>query len=53
MPDWKAIAVGNYEGTYETKEEFKDLKINENDLKLVDVLYMLYNFMNNIKLQFN
>lgn len=53
MPDWKAIAVGNYEGTYETKEEFKELKINENDLKLIDVLYMLYNFMNNIKLQFN
>lgn len=53
MPDWKAIAVGSYEGTYETKEEFKDLKINENDLKLIDVLYMLYNFMNNIKLQFN
>lgn len=53
MPDWKAIAVGSYEGTYETKEEFKDLKINESDLKLVDVLYMLYNFMNNIKLQFN
>ena len=56
MPDWKAIAVGNYEGTYETKEEFKELnslKINESDLKLVDVLYMLYNFMNNIKLQFN
>lgn len=64
MPDWKAIAVGSYEGTYETKEEFKDLnskesreqsslKINESDLKLVDILYMLYNFMNNIKLQFN
>ena len=53
MPDWKAIAVGNYEGTYETKEEFKELKINKSDLKLVDVLYMLYNFMNNIKLQFN
>lgn len=64
MPDWKAIAVGDYEGTYETKEEFKDLnskesreqsslKINESDLKLIDVLYMLYNFMNNIKLQFN
>ena len=53
MPDWKAIAVGSYEGTYETKDEFKDLKINESDLKLVDVLYMLYNFMNNIKLQFN
>ena len=52
MPDWKAIAVGIYEGTYETKEEFKDLKINESDLKLVDVLYMLYNFMNNIKLSF-
>ena len=64
MPDWKAIAVGNYESTYETKEELKDLnskesreqsslKINENDIKLIDVLYMLYNFMNNIKLQFN
>lgn len=64
MPDWKAIAVGSYESTYETKEEFKDLKINESDLnslesrehsslKLIDVLYMLYNFMNNIKLQFN
>lgn len=64
MPDWKAIAVGSYEGTYETKEELKELKINENDLnskesrehsslKLIDVLYMLYNFMNNIKLQFN
>lgn len=53
MPDWKAIAVGSYEDTYETKEEFKELKINESDLKLIDVLYMLYNFMNNIKLQFN
>lgn len=52
MPDWKAIAVGSYEGTYKTKEEFKELKIND-DLKLIDVLYMLYNFMNNIKLQFN
>lgn len=53
MPDWKAIAIGSYEDTYETKEEFKELKINESDLKLIDVLYMLYNFMNNIKLQFN
>lgn len=52
MPDWKAIALGNYEGTYKIKEELEDLKINEN-IKLVDVLYMLYNFMNNIKLQFN
>lgn len=52
MPDWKAIAVGSYEGTYKTKEEFKELKIKD-DLKLIDVLYMLYNFMNNIKLQFN
>lgn len=51
MPDWKAIALGHYEGTYKTKEELEDLKINEN-VKLVDVLYMLYNFMNNIKLQF-
>ena len=51
MPDWKAIALDHYEGTYKTKEELEDLKINEN-VKLVDVLYMLYNFMNNIKLQF-
>lgn len=63
MPDWKAIAVGNYEGTYETKDDLKildDVKIKDSqtkgmkdDIKLVDVLYMLYNFMNNIKLQFD
>lgn len=53
MPDWKAIAVGSYEGAYETKEELKILDGIKDDLKLVDVLYMLYNFMNNIKLQFN
>lgn len=62
MPDWKAIALGHYEGTYKTKEELEDLTINEKDskeskelssIKLVDVLYMLYNFMNNIKLQFD
>ena len=52
MPDWKAIALGNYEGTYKTKEEFEVLENVEKNVKLVDVLYMLYNFMNNIKLQF-
>lgn len=53
MPDWKAIAVGNYEGTYKTKDDLKILDDVKDDLKLVDVLYMLYNFMNNIKLQFD
>ena len=53
MPDWKAIAVDTYEGTYKTKDELKVLDDVESNLKLVDVLYMLYNFMNNIKLQFN
>ena len=57
MPDWKAIALGHYEGTYKTKENLKVLEnIGDNkelsSIKLVDVLYMLYNFMNNIKLQF-
>ena len=57
MPDWKAIALGHYEGTYKTKENLKVLEnIGDNkelsSVKLVDILYMLYNFMNNIKLQF-
>ena len=53
MPDWKAIAVGNFEGTYKTKDDLKILDDVKDDIKLVDVLYMLYNFMNNIKLQFD
>lgn len=53
MPDWKAIALGHYEGTYKTKEDLKVLDDVKDKIKLVDVLYMLYNFMNNIKLQFD
>lgn len=53
MPDWKSIALNTFEGTYETsKEEFKDLNIDKN-IKLVDVLYLMYNFMENIKQTFN
>lgn len=63
MPDWKAIALGHYEGTYKTKDDLYSFESREHssvkildgikdDLKLVDVLYMLYNFMNNIKLSF-
>ena len=52
MPDWKSIALNTYEGTYETLNDLKMFDKNEN-IKLVDVLYMLYNFMNNIKLNFD
>ena len=53
MPDWKSIALNTFEGTYETsKEELKDLNIDKN-IKLVDVLYLMYNFMENIKQTFN
>jgi hypothetical protein len=52
MPDWKSIALNTYEGTYETLDDLKIFDKNEN-IKLVDVLYMLYNFMNNIKINFN
>ena len=53
MPDWKSIALNTFEGTYETsKEELKDLNIDKN-IKLIDVLYLMYNFMENIKQNFN
>lgn len=61
MPDWKSIALNTFEGTYETsKEELKDLNIGKGlqpedtiHIKLVDVLYLMYNFMENIKQNFN
>lgn len=53
MPDWKSIALNTFEGTYETsKEELKDLNVGKN-IKLMDVLYLMYNFMENIKQNFN
>ena len=64
MPDWKSIALNTFEGTYEICDKelcsldpqgdknIKDLNVG-NEIKLIDILYMLYNFMTNIKLNFN
>ena len=53
MPDWKSIGLGTIEGTYKVKNDsIPDLGLDKN-IKLVDVLYSLFNFIINIKLNLN
>ena len=52
MPDWKSIAVGNFDGTYEVKEELNVILENKdipNDWKLVDVLSIIAYYISSLK----
>ena len=47
MPDWKAIGMGNIEGTYNVKDDLEDLDIDLKELKVKHVLLLLEEYIKN------
>jgi len=49
MPDWKSIAVGNFDGTYDVKEPLNIPSDIPKDWKLVDVLSIIAYYISSLK----